>query len=250
MSKIRAALTHFGLSALVVGGLLLLIFFLWYPDPFFRIKGAGEIIMMLVGVDLVLGPVLTLIIYRAGKPGLKFDLSVIVLMQLVALVYGANSIYQERPEYLVFAVDRFNILAKKDVYWENFDKNRVAGKPVSGPLLVFAEWPGDEDALRELKDDILFSGNPDLEFRPRFWQPYENNVAKLIQKTFPLSNLKDVNSISSAAVDQFVKSNSLDIDRLNFAGVIGRNEDFAIVFDRETGRIEGAIAVNPWFYQG
>jgi len=246
VGKIRAALTHFGLSVLVVGGLLLVIFLMWYPAPYFHIKGAGDVIVVLVGVDVILGPLLTLIVYRAGKPKLMFDLSVIVLMQIAALVYGGNVIYKERPEYMVFAVDRFNIIAARDVYWETVERSTVAGKPISGPLLMFSIWPEDETELSALNEDIMFGGTPDLEFRPRYWHPYEDSVEQLRRQTNSLRHLQDASPDSKDIIDQFVESNDLDISRLNFAGVIGRTQDFAMVFDRETGRIVGAIEVMPW----
>ena len=36
-------------------------------------------------VDVVLGPGLTLMVFKPGKPGLKFDMAAIVVLQMVAL---------------------------------------------------------------------------------------------------------------------------------------------------------------------
>ena len=77
MTRYKASFIHFLLSAIVVGAIFSIIFFVWYPGPTFRIAGAVSIVLVLVAVDLVLGPTLTLIVYKEGKPGLKFDLIVI-----------------------------------------------------------------------------------------------------------------------------------------------------------------------------
>ena len=45
-----------------------------------------------VGKTTVVGPLLTLIVFRAGKPGMKFDLAVIGLVQVAALAYGTATV--------------------------------------------------------------------------------------------------------------------------------------------------------------
>ena len=104
MSRWKAAAIHLSISAaigLVVGALLLLV---WYPPPYFHAAGADQLVLLLVGVDLVLGPLLTLILFRSGKKGLKFDLAMIAVLQTTALVYGLSVVLQSRPVFLVSAV--------------------------------------------------------------------------------------------------------------------------------------------------
>ena len=115
MSRLQAFLVHLSLSAAVVGSGFAIVFFIWYPQPYFEVVGAWYLIRILFIVDVVLGPLLTFIVFKPGKPGLKFDLTVIALVQVAALMYGATIIYQERPYYLVFAVDRFELVARKDL---------------------------------------------------------------------------------------------------------------------------------------
>ena len=101
MSRWKAAGIHLSISAfigLVVGALLLGV---WYPPPFFHAAGADVLVVLLVGVDVVLGPLLTLIVFKSGKRGLKFDLALIGTMQAVALVYGMSVVLESRPVFLV-----------------------------------------------------------------------------------------------------------------------------------------------------
>ena len=82
MSRWKAAGIHLSISlaiGLLVGALL---FGVWYPPPYFHAAGADELILLLVGIDIVLGPLMTLVIFRSGKRGLKFDLTVIGLVCL------------------------------------------------------------------------------------------------------------------------------------------------------------------------
>ena len=63
-------------------------FWVWYPTPYFAIDGGWQVLRILAGVDVVLGPLLTFIVFKIGKPSLKFDMSCIILMQIGALIYG------------------------------------------------------------------------------------------------------------------------------------------------------------------
>ena len=172
ISKRRAFLIHLSASALVVGTLCAIIFFLWYPAPYFEAKGAWGVIQILVGVDLILGPALTLVLFRPRKPGLLFDLSVIVAIQLTALVYGTTVIFQERPYYTVFAVDRFEILAYRDVDRSMIEHDELRRKPLVGPILAVASLPEDPAEFQRLLQEVLFEGKPDIERRPEYWSPY------------------------------------------------------------------------------
>ena len=98
MTRYRASLLHLGLSGAVVAAVLALVFLVWYPDWSFSVAGAVTPVMILVGVDLVLGPLLTLIVYKEGKPGLKFDLAFIAAVQLLALSYGSYTLHGARPK--------------------------------------------------------------------------------------------------------------------------------------------------------
>ena len=79
MSRFKAAGIHLGISFVIFVFLAYLVLFEWYPGIFFNTDGGWRGMRIIVGVDLVLGPTLTLVAYKAGKPGLKFDLTAIAL---------------------------------------------------------------------------------------------------------------------------------------------------------------------------
>src|SRR6188768_2276762 len=114
-SRYRAALTHFCLSVLVVGTVFLLVYFLWFPEPLFRGAGGRDLFLVLALVDVTLGPLITLIIFKPGKRGLKFDLATIAFVQLVALAYGTHVLFEARPVWVVFLKDRFDLVRANEV---------------------------------------------------------------------------------------------------------------------------------------
>jgi len=246
MAKLKASLTHLALSGVVVGSIFLIIFFAWYPYPYFEIRGAGDIVLILIGVDLVLGPLLTFIVYKPKKKSLVFDLSVIVIIQLAGLVYGVNAIYQERPYFMVYAVDRFTLLAEKDVDFSQIKDETLKEKPGVGPVMVLAKMPEDVQEQQKLMMEVVMENKPDLDRRPKYWIPYRENLDIVFARTKTLQDLKIKRESVANLVDKIAAKHSGGIDDLAFAPIIGKNGDFAVVLERETGRLVDAIDVDPW----
>lgn len=110
--KLRATSVHFCLSAVAVGALLALTILHWYPGFLFSTDGGWEGLRIVVLVDLVLGPLLTFVVYRRGKKGLLLDLSLIAMLQIAALLGGGWVVYSERPLALVLYEGRvFSVTA-------------------------------------------------------------------------------------------------------------------------------------------
>ena len=75
MTKLRAFAIHLIVSATVILAFLGVMFFVWYPVPYFETDGGWKVLRILAGVDVVLGPLLTLIVFKPGKPSTPPDLS-------------------------------------------------------------------------------------------------------------------------------------------------------------------------------
>ena len=89
------------LALLVIG----LVFFIWYPSPLATAVGVTHIFLMMLAIDVIVGPLLGLLVYREGKKTLKFDLGVIIVLQISALCYDLYSIEQGRPAWITYNVD-------------------------------------------------------------------------------------------------------------------------------------------------
>lgn len=246
ISKLQAFLIHLTGSAVVVGTLCAVIFFVWYPAPYFAAKGASGVLLVLIGVDLILGPTLTLILFRPRKPGLVFDLSVILTIQLAALVYGTTALYQERPYYLVFAVDRLEILAYKDVDSSMIEYEELRRKPFIGPILAVASLPEGQDEFQRLLEETAFEGKPDIERRPEFWSPYANRSDDVIARARSLAELLERYPETRTEISKLTESLDAEIDDLAYIPLVGRETSFAFVIDAETATPIDIIDVDPW----
>ena len=102
MSKKKAFLIHLAASLFVFSIILMLIIYVWYPTPYFDTDYRMKWISMIAFVDIVLGPGLTLFIYRADKPNIRFDMTVIVVLQVTALSWGVWNAWSAHPLTNVF----------------------------------------------------------------------------------------------------------------------------------------------------
>ena len=86
----QAALIHLGISAAVALAIVATMLLVWYPSPWFAAAGGGTLLLLLVGVDVIIGPLLTFVVFDPAKKSLVYDLAVIVMLQIAALVYGVH----------------------------------------------------------------------------------------------------------------------------------------------------------------
>src|SRR5688572_13652896 len=112
LNRWQAAGSHLALSAIIGAAVLAAMILVWYPPPYFDAAGGNELVLLMVGIDVALGPLLTLAVFnpRKGMGKLRFDLAVIAFFQVAALAYGVHVMFVARPAYLVFAVDRFDLV--------------------------------------------------------------------------------------------------------------------------------------------
>jgi len=245
MSRWKAAAIHLAISGsigVVVAALLLLV---WYPPPYFHAAGADELVLLLVGVDLVVGPLLTLILFRLGKPGLAFDLTVIALLQIGALVYGLSVVLRSRPVFLVGAVDRIALVSASDIAPTDLAQGSTpAYRSLSwnGPRLVGARMPDEPDARNEL----LFSAieGRDIEVLPRYYVPYETIAAGLLARAKPVDAIRD--AATRDAVERALGSIHATRAGVVWLPLVARKQDMLMLLDSRSGRPLRAVAGDPW----
>src|SRR5438128_797488 len=146
LNRWKAAAIHLGLSVLIAATVVTVMLLVWYPPPYFDTMGGTGLLKILVGVDVTLGPLLTLIIFDPRKKGLRFDLSVIAALQLGALIYGVWIMFEARPVYAAFAVDRFDVVSANQLEQEDLDAAAPQYRelPLAGPRLVGIRLPDKE----------------------------------------------------------------------------------------------------------
>lgn len=120
--KFKYVTAHFAASVIVATCVAYIVFMFWYPYPLNTAVGVTHIFLMMLGIDMVLGPFFSWLVYKEGKKTLKFDLTVIVLIQVLALGFGLYKIADGRPVWIVFNVDRFELVKNNEVLIQNIAK--------------------------------------------------------------------------------------------------------------------------------
>lgn len=247
MSRYKAALIHLGLSAAIAGSMLALMLTVWYPGPFFMAVGGAGLVLILLGVDVTIGPLLTLIVFDSRKKRLKLDLAVIGFLQVAAFLYGASTIFAARPAYVAFVVDRFEIVRAADLDPEDMKRaklERFRTLPLLRPQVIAVETPSDpEEKMKAL--DLALAGK-DVQLMPQYYAPYETQVANVKRKLQPMKRLKDLNSGSAAQIDRSIQALGKSEDAVGFLPLSARDKDLAVVIDRATGEILDYWTYRPW----
>ncbi len=236
MSRYRAAGLHF-LICVIVGVVLLgLSWFVWYPAPMLMAIGGLEIFLLVVGIDVILGPLLTLVVFKSGKKSLKFDLAVIAVLQVSAMFYGMSSLLEARPAYVAALGDLFQVVQATEVTDENLSKANTS-LPWWGP-----KWVG----TKEVVDEEWQSGVQAVEsvgggkgHFPQLHIPYELMQDRVIAKALPIGELKKRNPGQEKEIDRWLKSHDYDEQSAKFQPIKISAETFAVVLDAKSGSVVG-----------
>ncbi len=243
----QAAGLHLVLSVLIAAALFVLVLALWYPEPYFAAMGGATLLRLLIGVDVILGPLITLIIFDTRKPRLKWDLAAVGLLQFGALLFGAWVMFDARPVYTVFTGDRFEVVPANsiDAASRNRAKPEFAAWPLTGPQVVGAHLPTD---VKERSDLALSSamGGPDIAYLPHLYHTYAEVAGDAGRRAKPLSQLTRQGASQAALVRDYLAGAGRAEDSVGYIPVRARNEDFVMIVDRKTGAIVGSLRINPW----
>lgn len=248
VSRWQAAGLHLCISvvvAAIASGLLLGV---WYPPPYFHADGAGKLLALVVGVDVSIGPLLTLLVFKAGKRGLKFDLAVIAILQATALVYGFHVLVGSRPVFMVATVDRFVMVSANNISAADLAK---AERPQwrhlswSGPLLVGAALPTNPEQRNALMFSTL-QGGKDIQDLPRYYVPYPSVAAEILKHAHAVAMLRHMHPDASGEISRWLRSRHLSDSQAVWVPLQARKWDMVMMLHAKDGRPIGPIPLDPW----
>lgn len=204
---------------------------------------------MIVGIDVVLGPFLTIVVARPNKPRseLQRDIRTIVLLQLVALSYGMYTIALARPVHLVFEIDRFRVVSAADL-----DAGHLASAPVAyrnlpwtGPTIIAARKSAtQEEMLRSL--DLGLQGM-DISMQPERWEEYAANTDAVLTRARRATLLVERYPHISRELQQIANGNGIPAEEVLFLPLQSRfNSAVALIAPRDA-KVIGFLNVEGFF---
>lgn len=239
-AKFSAFFIHLIISVLLIGSFLLVVTEVWYPGILFSLENVWQGLQILLPVDATLGPLLTLILFVPGKKGLVGDLIIVASIQLLALLAGGYLIYLQRPEIMVFAADRFEIITLAKFDRENFADKYFEDSEADYPLIAYA-LPAQTP---EEKNHFVLNSIQYQKMSERY-RPLKNYKDILINKSLTPSSLLAEDEVSAKALAAFNKKYK-DKELLLLPLDATTNSSVIIILDKNTLQNLGYLNIDPW----
>jgi hypothetical protein len=249
MNRWKAFAIHLGISALIGTSVVATMLLVWYPRPYFTAMGGNDLVLILLGVDVVLGPLVTLIVFNPGKGLrlLRMDLAIIGMLQAAALAYGVHIIAEVRPVYMVFTVDRFDLVAANDL--KDAELARVTdpefrGVPWGRPRITAVRSPTDPKEQMRIIQSALEGA--DLQTFPQYYVRYEVLAPEALKRSKPLPVLRRRHPESRAYIDEKLVELGRKDENTRYLPLKARTHDYCVLLDAKTGEVVGYLELIPW----
>lgn len=245
----RAVAIHLVASAVLAGLASMMVFLVWYPRPFDAIAGGATLFLMLVGVDVVMGPALTAVVANPAKPRpeLRRDLVVIVLFQLTAMAYGLYTVALARPVFVSFEVDRFRVVAAADVEPGALQDapTTLRALPWTGPQFIAAVKPVNPgEQMRSLE---LGLAGLDLSMIPANWREYASQTEAVWRVSKPASALLARYPQSASEVAAIAARAGQQPQALRWLPLMSRRASWVALVAAPGSRVVGYLPLDGFF---
>jgi hypothetical protein len=238
--------SSFAVLALVWGGLYLG----WYYWPAWYLTGVYTVAGIMVGVDLVLGPSLTMIVANPNKPRreLARDISIIVTVQVIALTYGAITLWHGRPLYYTYSEKWLEVVQASDI---NETEAQLAQKQnpefaphwYSRPRWVWAPFPPDPQEANRIFQQAI-GGGADVTAMPRLFKPYAAAIPEMRTRLKEVNSFTEFSMKQKKTMSQRMTQRGLAADKPIAMVMMGRAGPMLAVFDPATMQIRALIRAN------
>lgn len=243
MSKrLKFFLGHLLISLAIAFFVMGFVFLVWYPSPLATAVGVTHIFLMLLVVDVILGPLLGLLVYKEGKKTLKIDLTVVILIQIAALCYGLYSIAQARPVWIAFNNDKFELVRSNEIKTSQAKQVQLEFQT---PTWLRAKFVGIKQADTPEEQQIEQMGamlnGISLAQYPERYIPLEQVKSQIINKTHNLSELDKWNSHKGVQNTLKLYPEATAWLALETYGV-----PMVVLVNKEKGEVVKIVDLRPW----
>ena len=246
--RLRAGGIHLGISLCVAAFAAALVFELWYPYPYREISGGRELLFLLVAVDVITGPLITLAIFNRAKPRRELlkDFTVVGFLQLAALSYGLWTVFAARPVHLVFEYSRMTVIHAIDVDADLLAKAppSLQKLPVTGPSVISLR-PFKNSAEQFDATTAALKGFP-LAARSDLWQAYEPARADVLKVAKPVAELRARFSNQAAQIDWAIAATGRPVTDLRYLPLLSRKTAWTVLLDTTTAEPLGYLPLDSF----
>jgi hypothetical protein len=246
--RMRAASIHLGLSAIAGLAVIACILWLWYPGALAPVHGVLGMLIVLIVVDIGLGPLCTFLVFDRRKKSLPMDLAIIATLQLVALAYGVQVIHQGRPQYVVMVKDRFEVVSPGEL--TAAARQQAQSNPAIRASHITPQWlAARSPESQEQREALLFESlqrGRDLQHYPSLYVPLQTQSVQAAQRGISLDRLRELNPGEIDRITAALKDSGEPEWNLRALPLRGPARDAAVLLSLSDGRVVGVVAVQPW----
>jgi hypothetical protein len=222
----------------------------WYRWPGWYLSGVLSVAAVMAGVDVVLGPSLTLIIANPNKTRreLTRDIAIIVAVQLTALVYGAATLWHGRPLYYTYSVRFLQMVQAGDLSPEQIAMGQQVNPQLaphwySLPRWIYAPLPSDAKSAEQIVGAAVTGGDDVIEL-PRFYKPWEEGLSDIRANLWTLDKLPELTAKERVGVAQRMRELAMSSNQPTLLPMLGRGRPLVAVVDPKTAQIKTLIRVD------
>lgn len=245
--RLKAFGTHLLCSAVALTLVLGALYLGWYHWPGWHLTEALHVVVVMVGVDVVVGPLITLIIANARKPRreLARDIAIIVAVQLVALGYGATTLWHGRPLYYAFSVNMLQVVQASDIDPEAARVAREKKLPLaphwySLPRWIWAPFPKDSAEADKIFQNLM-QGGYDIVGYPQYYKTWQEGTTELRTQLLKVSDNKFFSAKNRPLLEKRMQAAGLPIDQANSIALTGRGSSLLAVMDPQSLKLLAII---------
>ena len=246
--RLHAAGIHLLISVAIAALAAALVFGLWYPYPYRELSGGRALFFMVVGIDVIMGPLITLLIFNAQKTRrhLAVDLSVVALLQVAALCYGLWTVFEARPVHLVFEYKNMVVVhaAEIDPVTLTQAPSALQKLPMTGPTLLSLRSFNSADEEYD-SVSMALAGRAQAA-QPALWQPYEAARANILQTAQTLAQLQARFPEQASAIAQAANATGLPSAQLRTLPLLSRDLAWTVFIDAQTAQPVGYLALDSF----
>lgn len=240
----RAFAIHLGISLAILAVLLWLLFFHWFPGYLFDTDGGWQAAQIIIGVDIVLGPLLTLIAANPAKTTahLRKDFTVIALVQVAALSVGTWIAWENRPYALLWSDGVVRSMPAAVFRDEPAARDWIRAQPGALPVAVYVDLPADPEVRGEIFLRARQRGSIAI-MEAEHYRAWPGEVAELARQAARLRPDLDALPALRPALDQWQAAGNPAGDAVLLVPAASRYGTYVMVLARSDGRMLGALDV-------
>ncbi|WP_180048372.1 MULTISPECIES: TfpX/TfpZ family type IV pilin accessory protein [unclassified Acinetobacter] len=233
MSKrVKFFISHLTISALIACCIISVIFLLWYPGALASAEGVTYIILMLIIIDVIIGPALGFLVYKENKKTLKIDLGVIIILQITALSYGVYNIAQSRPIWIVQAGSIFQVVRLNMI---DVDSQERAEAVYQEHSLLKPQWVAVNEKIANAR---LFA-EPTI--MPETYTNMKAAIVRISTRAKSIDQLQNFNQLNDVIqiIDKYPSASG-------WLPLRAADQDKVVLIDTNKGEVIKIVDLRPW----